>query len=53
MLKPKFELIVGGKVDAQFGPIVLVGSGGIYVEVFKDRSLALPPLNSTLWPHSR
>lgn len=45
MVKPKFELIIGGKIDAQFGPIVLVGSGGIYVEVFKDKSLRACPVS--------
>jgi len=43
-----YELIVGSSVDAQFGPTLLFGSGGQLVEVFKDRSLALPPLNTTL-----
>ena len=31
-----------------FGPVILFGSGGQLVEVYKDRSLALPPLNATL-----
>jgi acetyltransferase len=35
-------------VDAQFGPVILFGSGGQMVEVYRDRALALPPLNSTL-----
>jgi acetyltransferase len=43
-----YELIVGSSIDAQFGPIMLFGTGGQLVEVFKDRALALPPLNSTL-----
>jgi acetyltransferase len=43
-----YELIVGSSVDAQFGPVLLFGTGGQLVEVFKDRSLALPPLNTTL-----
>ncbi len=43
-----FELIVGSLVDPQFGPIVLFGSGGHLVEVYADRALALPPLNTTL-----
>jgi acetyltransferase len=43
-----YELIVGSTVDAQFGPVVLFGAGGVLVEVFKDRALALPPLNRTL-----
>ncbi|HET9697148.1 MAG TPA: bifunctional acetate--CoA ligase family protein/GNAT family N-acetyltransferase [Terriglobales bacterium] len=42
------ELIVGCNVDPQFGPVLLFGSGGRMVEVHKDRSLALPPLNTTL-----
>src|SRR5262249_7571319 len=43
-----FELIVGSSVDAQFGPVILFGAGGILVEILKDRALALPPLNRTL-----
>ena len=43
-----YELIVGSSVDPQFGPVLLFGTGGVLVEVFKDRSLALPPLNTTL-----
>jgi len=45
---PGYELIVGSSIDPQFGPVLLFGAGGILVEVFKDRSLALPPLNTTL-----
>lgn len=43
-----YELIVGSSVDAQFGPVILFGSGGQLVEVFQDRAIALPPLNTTL-----
>jgi acetyltransferase len=43
-----YELILGSSIDAQFGPVLLFGLGGSLVEVFKDRALALPPLNSTL-----
>ncbi|HZT28540.1 MAG TPA: bifunctional acetate--CoA ligase family protein/GNAT family N-acetyltransferase [Bryobacteraceae bacterium] len=43
-----YELIVGSSLDAQFGPVLLFGTGGQLVEVFKDRSLGLPPLNTTL-----
>jgi acetyltransferase len=35
-------------VDSQFGPVLLFGSGGQLVEVYRDRALALPPLNTTL-----
>ena len=43
-----YELIIGSSLDAQFGPVILFGAGGQLVEVFQDRALALPPLNSTL-----
>lgn len=43
-----YELIVGSKIDPQFGPVILFGTGGQLVEVFRDRALALPPLTSTL-----
>lgn len=43
-----YELILGSSVDAQFGPVMLFGSGGQLVEVYRDRALALPPLNTTL-----
>lgn len=43
-----YELIVGSSIDAQFGPVLLFGSGGTLVEVYKDRALALPPLTTTL-----
>jgi acetyltransferase len=47
-LKDAYELIVGSSLDPQFGPVLLFGTGGQLVEVFKDRALALPPLNTTL-----
>jgi acetyltransferase len=47
-LRDGYELIVGASPDPQFGPVLLFGTGGTLVEVFKDRSLGLPPLNSTL-----
>jgi acetyltransferase len=43
-----YELILGSSIDPQFGPVLLVGTGGYFVEVFKDRALGLPPLNRTL-----
>jgi acetyltransferase len=43
-----FELILGSSLDPQFGPVLLFGSGGQFVEVYRDHALALPPLNSTL-----
>jgi acetyltransferase len=43
-----YELILGSSIDPQFGPVLLFGTGGYFVEVFKDRALGLPPLNPTL-----
>ncbi len=43
-----YELILGSSSDPQFGPVLLFGMGGQLVEVFKDRALALPPLNKNL-----
>jgi acetyltransferase len=43
-----YELIVGSSIDPQFGPVLLFGMGGQLVEIFKDRALSLPPLNTTL-----
>ena len=43
-----YELIIGSSIDEQFGPVLLFGTGGQLVEVFQDRALALPPLNTTL-----
>ena len=42
------ELICGIAWDATFGPTVLVGQGGVAVEVIGDRALGLPPLNTVL-----
>jgi acetyltransferase len=43
-----YEIILGSSIDPQFGPVLLFGTGGQLVEVFKDRALGLPPLNTTL-----
>lgn len=43
-----YELILGSSTDPQFGPVLLFGMGGQLVEVFKDRALAIPPLNLNL-----
>jgi acetyltransferase len=43
-----YELILGSSIDPQFGPVLLFGLGGQLVEVFKDSTLALPPLTTTL-----
>jgi hypothetical protein len=38
------ELIVGAKVDYQFGPVILIGIGGTSVEIYRDTSLRMAPL---------
>ncbi|MGC9037363.1 MAG: acetate--CoA ligase family protein [Candidatus Micrarchaeia archaeon] len=38
------EAILGGNTDNQFGKVVLIGLGGIYVEIFKDTALRLCPI---------
>ncbi|MCA9897906.1 MAG: bifunctional acetate--CoA ligase family protein/GNAT family N-acetyltransferase [Ardenticatenaceae bacterium] len=47
-LNDGYELIIGASPDPQFGPVLLFGTGGTLVEVFKDRALGLPPLTTTL-----
>lgn len=41
------ECIVGLKHDEQFGPVVLFGLGGVFVEVFEDVTLRLPPFDES------
>ena len=43
-----YEIIIGSTLDPQFGPVLLFGSGGRLLNFYKDRALALPPLNMTL-----
>jgi acetyltransferase len=42
------ELILGAAEDPVFGPILLVGHGGVAAEVIDDKALALPPLDPVL-----
>lgn len=41
------ELIVGAKIDFQFGPVILMGLGGTGVEIYKDVALRMAPLKET------
>lgn len=47
-LSEAYEIIIGSSPDPQFGPVLLFGTGGSLVEVYRDRALGLPPLNTTL-----
>jgi acetyltransferase len=47
-LDGSYELIIGSSLDVQFGPVLLFGSGGQLVEIYRDKAIALPPLNTTL-----
>ena len=38
------ELIIGAKIDYQFGPVILLGIGGTGVEIYRDTSLRMAPL---------
>ena len=42
------ELFLAKRIDPDFGPIILFGSGGRLAEVWHDRAIGLPPLNRTL-----
>lgn len=40
------ELIIGSQNDLQFGPMILLGMGGVGVEIYKDVVLRMAPLNT-------
>ncbi len=42
------EVIIGMKRDPQFGPMIMFGSGGIYVSVYNDVSFRLAPITKTV-----
>jgi acyl-CoA synthetase (NDP forming) len=44
MISPVAELLIGARVDAQFGPLIVAGMGGINVELFKDVAVRLAPV---------
>jgi succinyl-CoA synthetase beta subunit len=46
MVKGGVEIIIGGSEDAQFGKMILLGLGGIYVEAFKDFALRVCPITT-------
>ena len=39
------EVIIGGVIDGQFGPVMMFGLGGVFVELYRDVSFGLAPLS--------
>ena len=46
MLAAGVAMILGARQDSQFGPVVLLGFGGIHAEVYQDVAFALPPFDA-------
>jgi len=44
MARPGVEVIIGVSTDAQFGPVVMFGLGGVLVEILKDVAFRIVPL---------
>lgn len=45
MISQGYELILGGRQDPQFGPVVVIGLGGIFVEIFNEVVVRVAPLS--------
>jgi acyl-CoA synthetase (NDP forming) len=46
MVPQGVEVMVGARIDAQFGPMVVAGLGGVFVELIKDTAVALAPVSA-------
>jgi len=44
MMSPVAEILVGARVDPDFGPLIVVGAGGINVELYKDVAVRIAPI---------
>jgi len=47
MISRGTEVIIGGRRDQEFGPVILFGLGGIFVEVLKDAAMRVVPIGET------
>ncbi len=47
MVKPGIEVIIGMTKDPQYGPVIMIGLGGVWVEVLKDVSFRIAPLTQS------
>jgi acyl-CoA synthetase (NDP forming) len=45
MVRPGTEVIIGTNKDPQFGPVIMFGLGGLFVEILKDVSFRIIPVN--------
>jgi len=45
MMYPVAEILVGARVDPDFGPLIVVGAGGINVELYKDVAVRIAPID--------
>ena len=48
MVPGGIEVIVGGKRDREFGPVILFGLGGIFVEIYKDTAIRVAPIDEAI-----
>jgi acetyltransferase len=51
MMKVEQEVLIGSVKDPTFGPVIVFGMGGTAAEIWRDRTIGLPPLNRALARH--